>query len=263
MKFNQRKRTKKNGGYYLAILLCLVAVGLVAWSNSMGKKEEPKSSDGTADLSQVQDELPLDEALNEMSGEDTGAQLVYASTTDSAPTTPPLSELSSTEPTETAATSALSLETEPEPEAEPEAVEVSAAPIIFTKPVSGMVIKEFSGSTLVYSKTLGDWRVHNGTDIKCEYGTLVSSAGAGTVASVSKDDRYGNVVIVRHEDGSMLYYCGLDEVSVSENDTVQSGQKLGTVGVVPCECEDEPHLHLMAMREGEFVEPLSAFGLSY
>lgn len=260
MKFNQSKSKKKNGGYYLAVLLCLMAVGLVALSNSLGGKNDTKPTDNGADtVSQSYDELPSDEALSEMSGTTHGAELIYASTTDSAPTTAPaVAEMSSTEPT--AATTA------PEPivnETEPDVVEVSATPIIFTKPVTGQVFKEFSGNSLVYSETLGDWRVHNGTDIRCEYGSLVSSSAPGTVVSVSADDRYGTVVIVRHEDGSMLYYCGLDEVAVKDGDIVQSGQKLGTVGVVPCECEDEPHLHLMAMQDGEFVEPLSTFGIVY
>ncbi len=261
MKFNQNKRTKKNGGYYLAVLLCLVAVGFVALSNSLGKDKEPQpadNNDGTEVLSQTYDELPSDEALTEMSGSEQGDYLVYTSTTDSEPTTVPTSALSVTEPT-TVPTEPLAAEI---PET-PEAVEVSASPIIYSKPVVGQVFKEFSGDTLVYSNTLGDWRVHNGTDIKCEYGSIVSSSTFGSVVSVSSDDRYGNVVIVRHEDGSMFYYCGLDEISVAEGDAVGAGQKLGTVGVVPCECEDEPHLHLMAMKDGEFVEPLSAFGIDY
>ncbi len=261
MKFGQSKRTKKNGGYYLAILLCLVAVGLVAWSNTLGKKTEDDVS--TEPLVQEFEELPSDEALSEMSGEEFGEELsenelVYVSSADSESTATPIAEMSSTEPT--------SAPTEPlgsEPEKEIEAVEVSAAPIIYAKPVTGLVTKEFSGDTLVYSKTLGDWRVHNGTDIKCELGSLVVSAAPGTIVSVCDDDRYGKVVIVRHEDGSMLYYCGLAETAVKDGDNVQSGQKLGTVGVVPSECEDEPHIHLMAMRDGEFVEPVSAFGLNY
>ncbi len=265
MKFNQGKRTKKNGGYYLAILLCLVAVGLVAWSNTLGKKSEKEPNEPIADqMSQEEyEDLPSDEALNEMSGGEQGAELYYVSAADSEPTSPAVVEMSSTEPTasEPAETDVKPLNSDAEEDAE--AVEVSAMPLIYAKPVTGHIAKEFSGNTLVYSKTLGDWRVHNGTDIKCELGSLVVSSAPGTIVSVCDDDRYGKVVIVRHEDGSMLYYCGLADTAVKDGDNVQSGQKLGTIGVVPCECEDEPHLHLMAMRDGEFIEPINAFGLNY
>ena len=39
----------------------------------------------------------------------------------------------------------------------------SAAPAS-TQPVSGRVLNSYSGDELVYSKTLGDWRTHNGVD---------------------------------------------------------------------------------------------------
>lgn len=272
MKFNQnthtQKRARKNGGYYIAVFLCIAAVALVTLSNSLGRKEAASVNSDSRNEPVVQnyEELPSDEALTEMNGEEQGDYLMPLSASDSEPTViAPTAPVSSTEPS---AAPTKPVSTEPDVSEvmstpEPDAVEVSAVPIIFTKPVKGQVFKEFSGDTLVFSKTLGDWRVHNGTDIRCEYGSVVSSSAHGTVASVSHDDRYGNVVIVRHEDGSMLYYCGLDEVSVKDGDAVLSGQKLGTVGVVPCECEDEPHLHLMAMVNGEFVEPVSTFKISY
>ena len=44
----------------------------------------------------------------------------------------------------------------------------SAAPAS-TQPVSGRVLNSYSGDELVYSKTLGDWRTHNGVDYAAEY----------------------------------------------------------------------------------------------
>ena len=42
----------------------------------------------------------------------------------------------------------------------------SAAPAS-TQPFSGRVLNAYSGDELVYSKTLGDWRTHNGVDYAC------------------------------------------------------------------------------------------------
>ena len=45
----------------------------------------------------------------------------------------------------------------------------SAAPAS-TQPVSGRVLNSYSGDELVYSKTLGDWRTHNGVDYAASRG---------------------------------------------------------------------------------------------
>ncbi len=45
----------------------------------------------------------------------------------------------------------------------------SAAPAS-TQPFSGRVLNAYSGDELVYSKTLGDWRTHNGVDYACAEG---------------------------------------------------------------------------------------------
>ena len=50
----------------------------------------------------------------------------------------------------------------------------SAAPAS-TQPVSGRVLNSYSGDELVYSKTLGDWRTHNGVDYAADRGAEVRS----------------------------------------------------------------------------------------
>ena len=52
----------------------------------------------------------------------------------------------------------------------------SAAPAS-TQPVSGRVLNSYSGDELVYSKTLGDWRTHNGVDYAASRGAEVTAPG--------------------------------------------------------------------------------------
>ena len=52
----------------------------------------------------------------------------------------------------------------------------SAAPAS-TQPVSGRILNGYSGDELVYNKTLGDWRTHNGIDYAAGKGRR--SAGTG------------------------------------------------------------------------------------
>ena len=66
-------------------------------------------------------------------------------------------------------------------------------------PVENNVIKEFSGGKPVYSKTLSDWRTHEGTDFKSEKGNTVKSVAAGTIKDVYNDSSYGTTVIIEHD----------------------------------------------------------------
>ena len=56
----------------------------------------------------------------------------------------------------------------------------SAAPAS-TQPVSGRVLNSYSGDELVYNKTLGDWRTHNGVDYAADKGAEVTAPAAGKV----------------------------------------------------------------------------------
>lgn len=51
------------------------------------------------------------------------------------------------------------------------AVTVSAP--VYTRPTAGAVLTPFSGDMLLFQPTLGDWRVHSGTDFACEAGENV------------------------------------------------------------------------------------------
>ena len=45
----------------------------------------------------------------------------------------------------------------------------------------GRVLNAFSGDELVYNKTLGDWRTHNGVDYACTQGAAVAAPVTGKV----------------------------------------------------------------------------------
>ena len=57
----------------------------------------------------------------------------------------------------------------------------------FTQPISGRVLNGYSGDELVYNKTLGDWRTHNGIDYACAKDAAVQSPTAGTVVLAGFD----------------------------------------------------------------------------
>ncbi len=99
---------------------------------------------------------------------------------------------------------------------------------------NGKVSQAFSGNTLVYNPTLGDWRTHNGTDYTAEQVTAVA---AGTVTAIADDALWGRVVEVTDAQDRVWRYCGLEEVAVTQREKVTAGTRLGTTGNVPAEAQ--------------------------
>ena len=130
----------------------------------------------------------------------------------------------------------------------------SAAPAS-TQPVSGRVLNSYSGDELVYNKTLGDWRTHNGVDYACAEGSAVSAPCSGKVTETGTDGRWSSVVTLEDASGRLWRVCGVNSPAVKPGDTVTAGQKLGTVGTISCECAEEAHIHLEVLQNGQYLDP--------
>ena len=124
-----------------------------------------------------------------------------------------------------------------------------------TQPVSGRVLNSYSGDELVYNKTLGDWRTHNGIDYAAREGEAVPSPVDGSVVLAGADGSWGPVVAVKDSAGRVWRLCGVASPKVKEGDTVSAGQVLGTVGSVSCECAEESHLHLEVKQGDSYLDP--------
>lgn len=127
----------------------------------------------------------------------------------------------------------------------------------FAYPVEGEKTREFSMENLLYSETLEEWTTHQGLDIKADRTTVVKAAETGTVIAIKNDPRYGLTVIIEHENGFKTIYSNLLTTEfVSEDEKVEKGQSIGTVGnSAVFEIADEPHLHFEMLKDGEYVDP--------
>ena len=119
----------------------------------------------------------------------------------------------------------------------------------------GHVLNVYSGDELVYNKTLGDWRTHNGIDYACEKGSTVSSPASGKVVTAGTDGNWGPVVEVEDSAGRLWRLCGVTDAKVKPGDTVEVGDNLGKVGSVSCECAEESHVHLEVKQDGKYLDP--------
>ncbi len=133
--------------------------------------------------------------------------------------------------------------------------------VLYYAPVSGEIAKGYSMDALVFSETMGDYRVHRGIDILADIGSEVVCYTDGVVASIIDDYFYGTTVSVSHNDGSMTYYMNLDP-ALAEKITVGAellaGEPIGKVGTTArCESKDAPHLHFEYHADGTSVDPES------
>lgn len=132
----------------------------------------------------------------------------------------------------------------------------SAAPAS-TQPVSGRILNAYSGDELVYNKTLGDWRTHNGIDYAAGAGEAVVSPVAGSVVLAGTDGSWGPVVAIKDDAGRIWRLCGVASPKVKEGESVSAGQTLGSVGSVSCECAEESHIHLEVKQDDRYLDPVS------
>ena len=127
----------------------------------------------------------------------------------------------------------------------------------FQKPVEGEVVREYAKDNLIYSETLKEWVTHMGIDIKADKTTVVKAAEEGTIKSIKNDPRYGLTIVIEHENGFQTVYSNLlTSEFVVENEKVEKGQSIGTVGnTAPFEIADEEHLHFEIVKDGLQVDP--------
>lgn len=127
----------------------------------------------------------------------------------------------------------------------------------FSMPVEGEIMRGFAKDSLIYSDTLEEWVTHLGIDIKAERTTVVKASEKGTITSIKNDPRYGLTVVIEHVNGFKTVYSNfLTTEFVTEGETVEKGQSLGTVGnSAAFEIVDEPHLHFEILKDGVNVDP--------
>ncbi|MEG2455603.1 MAG: M23 family metallopeptidase, partial [Oscillospiraceae bacterium] len=141
---------------------------------------------------------------------------------------------------------------EPAPEPEPK-----PAALVFTWPVKGEVVADYSLEALAYDETMADWRTHSGMDIAAELGTQVLATAGGIVTGVYQDDLMGTTVSVDHGNGVVSYYANLALQPVVEiGDSVDTGSVLGAVGnTALAETLKASHLHFAMEQDGATVDP--------
>ena len=151
-------------------------------------------------------------------------------------------------------------ERESQSESEQQSPPVASTPPALIAPVAGNVYAEHDLSVLVFSNTMGDWRVHAGIDIAASVGTDVLAAADGVIDSVWEDPLMGTCVSISHTGDLKTVYKNLAVTlpsGVVEGASVKQGAVIGSVGETALiECADDAHLHMEVSLKDELVDPL-------
>ncbi len=94
-------------------------------------------------------------------------------------------------------------------------------------PVRGKVLHKFGRYR---SNVTGGVLTSNGIDIQAPRGTPVRCVHSGKVAMVAAMAGVGYMIIVDHNDGYYTVYAHLEQVTVQEDQFIEGGTVLGTVG---------------------------------
>ncbi len=111
-------------------------------------------------------------------------------------------------------------------------------------PLRGKLVKRFS---------LRPGNVNKGVDIRGNDGDRVNAAADGVVVYVGEQKRYGNLVIVRHNDEYLSAYSNNQDIRVHEGEVVKQGQTLASIGSNAPKGET---LHFEIRLKGEPEDPL-------
>ncbi|MGN0494360.1 MAG: peptidoglycan DD-metalloendopeptidase family protein [Acutalibacteraceae bacterium] len=231
--YRSKSSFKGSTAFYIIIACCLLALGGASWFAAANIKK--RSTDNNSGTSSYNSD--------------------YSSPESSIISEPPI-QTSSEEAGKTVSDEPYTSE-----DSASSKVESGTQAVVFSMPVGGEVIKDYSEKQLQYSATYGDMRIHTGIDIACEDGTSVSAAGDGKVTAVEESALLGTTVTIDHGNGIVTKYAALKDIKVKEGDTVTAGDIIGTVTAVPSECADQSHLHFEVFKNGHSAAPLSTLGL--
>lgn len=131
--------------------------------------------------------------------------------------------------------------------------------LVYNLPTKGDLMTEYTNSSLIYSKTLDEWRGHLGVDIQAEIGSNISSPLDGTITEVYEDNLWGMIIVIDHGGGLESKFCNLGTLEMVKVGTnVKKGDIISKVGnSADIEMMMDSHIHLETRKNGKLVDPRS------
>jgi Membrane proteins related to metalloendopeptidases len=253
-------------GFYIVLLLCIAIVGgtaiYVTTRNAISNTPDYEAQGMIPDDEDAAADANADLNAQEPIGTAASVSDTKLAANDSAKAEPTKKDVKPTA-TPKANTGASSIKTTKNSDDKATATngkpEASADKVEFIMPVFGDVTFEYAKDKLVYSKTLEEWRSHEGIDLSADRGTPVKAVADGVVSEIKNDPRYGVVVIVDHSGGLKTVYSNLaSDDMVTPNQKIKQGDIIGSVGdTATFESAEQSHLHFEVLKDNVSIDPTS------
>ncbi len=216
---DEHKSFLSGKGFYFICAVCLIAIGISAWTAFSAIKPMPTDDESSSPSRYQTSSKPSESTVSTQS---------------------PESEIPKPTPSVPQETN----------EAGTEAPPVAS---FFVMPMpSHTFYKKFNDSSLQYSCTYDDYRVHKADDITSKTSSNVNACGDGIVTEIYYSELLGTVIEIDHGNGVTIKYCGLKQnTNVKKGDKVTPTTVIGSLDTVPSECLDPKHLHLEVTKNGK------------
>lgn len=127
----------------------------------------------------------------------------------------------------------------------------ASASSLFNWPIRGAVVSEFGSGNL--------GRRNDGVNIAAPVGAPVRAAADGQVVYRGSElEGFGNLLLLKHQDGFVTAYAHNDAMLVKKGDQVRQGQviaKVGQTGAVTT-----PQLHFEIRQDSRAIDPVALLG---
>jgi murein DD-endopeptidase MepM/ murein hydrolase activator NlpD len=123
----------------------------------------------------------------------------------------------------------------------------------------------FKGDYIItqrFGETVTDPKGHTGIDYGCPLGTEILASNDGEVIFAGGDKTgYGNLAVIRHDDGNATFYAHLSKIGVKPGQKVKQSDPIGAAGWTGNVVPNGPggcHLHFEVRGpDGKAFDPMS------
>ena len=124
-------------------------------------------------------------------------------------------------------------------------------------PVNGNILLDYSMDQTTYFPTLDQYKLSPGISVGAVEGAPVTAAVNGTVYSIEQDAQTGTTLTMELGNGYQAVYGQLEDLTVSEGDTVKKGTTIGYIAQPTKYYSTEgTNLYFAMKRNGEPVDPI-------